>query len=98
MFLTPSLSATFLTSSLMISLLWPFVSDRKLILSVCVYACVCVFWGGCRCIRTVDLSMNVCGYIFMPNKRQPANSQGRKNKLATLHTMPLLIFTFNTAN
>ena len=35
-FLTPSLSATFLTSSLMISLLWPFVSDRKLILSVCV--------------------------------------------------------------
>lgn len=85
------LPPVFLSSSLMISLLLPFVLDRKLILSVCVW------WGG-GVYKTVDLCTNACGYIFIPNERQPANSQGRKNKLATLQTMPSLIFTFNTAN
>lgn len=50
-----------------------------------VHTCVLV---GVSVYRTVDLSVNVCGHIFIPNGKQSANSPGGKNKLATVQTVP----------
>lgn len=51
----------------------------------CVHAYMHMCAVGVGTYRTVDLSVNVCGIC---DERQVANSHDRKNRLATLQTVP----------